>query len=227
MCGRYVRYGNPQRYARALGIPDPYQEQGSGVLATWNMAPSQCSYVYRNESWGKPGFVSIYWGLVPFWAKEVKGLAPINAQSETAHEKPMFRKLVRERRCLVAADGFYEWAKTPAGKVPHYFTHAGGEPILFAGLWDCWHEGREDARPTFTILTTRPNELVAPMHARMPAIVRPEHYKLWMDPTVKDPAALTAVYEPFPAEEMRAWPVSTRVNSPKNNDETLLEPVVG
>lgn len=227
MCGRYVRTGPERRYARALNLPmadDPRKHQ-SNVLSTWNMAPSQCSYILRNESWGEPGIVSLYWGLLPYWAKEPKGLQPINAQSETAHEKPMFRKLARERRCLVAADGFYEWLKTPSGKVPHYITHAGGEPIFFAGLWDCWHAGQLDERPTFTILTTAPNELVAPVHSRMPVIVRPEHYDLWMDPNVRDPAALSAVYAPFPAREMRAWPVSTRVNTPKNNDETLLEPV--
>lgn len=167
MCGRYVRHGPKQRYASALssiGSPQELDYPGSSVLGTWNMAPSQCSYVYRNEPWGKATFVSLYWGLLPFWAKESKGLQPINAQCETAHEKPMFRKLVRERRCLVAADGFYEWAKTATGKVPHYITHAGAEPIFFAGLWDCWHEGKGDARPTFTILTTEPNELVSKIH---------------------------------------------------------------
>jgi putative SOS response-associated peptidase YedK len=137
----------------------------------------------------------------------------------------MFRKLVRARRCLVAADGFYEWLKTPAGKVPHYITHAGGEPIFFAGLWDCWRAGKEDARPTFTIMPTRPNELVQQIHSRMPVIVRPEHYDLWMDPNVTDPTKLAPIYDPFPAEEMRAWPVSPRVNTPKNNDERLLEPI--
>jgi putative SOS response-associated peptidase YedK len=194
------------------------------MSSAWNMAPSQCSYIYRNEPWGRR-FVSLYWGLLPFWAKEPKGLQPINAQSETAHEKPMFRKLVRERRCLVAADGFYEWVKTSTGKVPHYITHAGADPIFFTGLWDCWREGKEDPRPTFTIMTTRPNELMEKIHTRMPVIVRPEHYELWMDQDVKDPAVLAPVSEPFPAEEMRAWPVSPRVNTPKNNDETLLEPV--
>lgn len=228
MCGRYVRTGSQRRYAQALQLPtadDPQKHQGD-VLGTWNMAPSQCSVVYRNEPWG-PDFASLHWGLLPFWAKEAKGIQPINAQCETVAEKPMFRKLVRERRCLVAADGFYEWAKIAGAKVPHYITHAGGEPIFFAGLWDCWHEGQVDARPTFTILTTTPNELVSRLHTRMPVIVRPEHYELWMDPAVRDPAALTAVYEAYPAEEMRAWPVSTRVNTPQNNDAALLDRIVG
>lgn len=228
MCGRYVRHGPKQRYAAplaAIGAPQEGDYPGSSVLGTWNMAPSQCSYVYRNEPWGKAGLVSLYWGLLPFWAKDASGLKPINAMCETVHEKPMFRKLIRERRCLVAADGFYEWMKTPSGKVPHYITHAGGEPIFFAGLWDCWHEGKADARPTFTIMTTEPNELVSKVHSRMPVIVRPEHYALWMDASVRDPDALRAVYEPFPAEQMRAYPVSSRVNRPANNDAALLEPV--
>jgi putative SOS response-associated peptidase YedK len=135
MCGRYVRTGSQRRYAQALGLPtadDPQKHQGD-VLGTWNMAPSQCSVVYRNEPRGRE-FASLYWGLLPFWSLEAKGLQPINAQSERAHEKPMFRKLVRHRRCLVAADGFYECVKPRAGKVPHYITRAGGEPIFFAGL---------------------------------------------------------------------------------------------
>jgi putative SOS response-associated peptidase YedK len=111
----------------------------------------------------------------------------------------MFRELVRGRRCLVAADGFYEWVKTPTGKVPHYITHAGGDPIFFAGLWDCWGEGKEDECPTFTIMTTQPNEVVERIHSRMLVIVRPEHYDLCLDPKIRDPATLACVYRPFPS----------------------------
>jgi putative SOS response-associated peptidase YedK len=229
MYGRYVRAKSERTYARAAGLhdwEDAHQYLGD-ISPDWNIAPTKCSKILRHE-FGRPQFVSLRWGLVPFWAKDCKGkVQPINAQCETAAEKPMFRKLIRERRCLVAADGFYEWKKTPAGKVPHYITHAGGEPFFFAGLWDCWRQGKADELQTFTILTGKPNELVAGIHDRMAVIVRPEHYGLWLDPDVRDPQALGEMLASFPAEEMRAIPVSTRVNSSKNNDAELIEAVFG
>jgi putative SOS response-associated peptidase YedK len=159
-------------------------------------------------------------GSVPCWAKDSKkGVRPINAKCETAAEKPMFRKLLRERRCLVPVDWFYEWKVTPAGKVPHVIQMASREPFFFGGLWDTWREGQEDALPTFTILTTAPNELMQTVHDRMPMIVPLEHAARWLDRSERDVGDLLP---PFPAEQMTAYPVSTRVNSVRNDGPELI-----
>ena len=134
----------------------------------------------------------------------------------------MFRKLLRERRCLVPADCFYEWKATPGGKVPYCIRMASHEPFFFAGLWDVWREGQADALPSFTILTTEPNELTATIHNRMPVIVRPEDYTRWLDPGVREPETVRDVLMPFPAEEMIAYPVSTLVNNVKNEGPELI-----
>lgn len=162
------------------------------------------------------------WGLVPYWSKDPKkGPRPINAQCETAAQKPMFRELVRRRRCLVPADWFYEWKATPSGKVPHVVRMASREPFLIAGLWDTWHYGRDDALATFTILTCAPNELTASLHERMPLIVAAEDAARWLD---RDEADVADLLRPYPAEEMNAYPVGTRVNSADNDGPDLIEP---
>ena len=129
---------------------------------------------------------------------------------------------MQQRRCLVPADWFYEWKATPSGKVPHVVRMASREPFLIGGLWDTWHYGREDALATFTLLTTRPNELAATIHDRMPLIVAPQDAPRWLDRTEAD---VSDLLRPFPAEEMTAYPVSTRVNSSKNEGPELIEPV--
>ena len=137
----------------------------------------------------------------------------------------MFRKLLRERRCLVPADCFYEWKATASGKSPYCLRMASQEPFFFAGLWDVWHEGHADAIPSFTILTTEANELTSTIHNRMPVIVRAEHYARWLDPETADPEAVSDVLTPFPAEAMMAYPVSRSVNNARNEGPELIEPI--
>ena len=198
---------------------------GGDLIARYNIAPGTHPWIVRADPQGSK-FETYLWGLVPFWSKDPKaGVRPINAKAETAHEKPMFRKLLRERRCLVPADCFFEWKATPAGKVPYCVRMASEAPFFFAGLWDVWHEGHVDAIPSFTILTTQPNELAATIHDRMPVIVQAGDYTRWLDPSVREPDAIADVLSPYPADEMIAYPISRLVNNVKNEGPKLIEPV--
>jgi putative SOS response-associated peptidase YedK len=136
----------------------------------------------------------------------------------------MFRKLIAQRRCLIPADWYYEWKVMPSGKIPHLYQMASREPFLLGGLWDTWHYGREDALSTFTVLTTLPNEVAATVHDRMPLIVAPEDAPRWLD---RDEQDVTDLLRPYPAEEMTAYPVSSRVNSSRNDRPELIEPLGG
>jgi putative SOS response-associated peptidase YedK len=222
MCGRYGQWSRKQRLEEYLRLAP---SGGGDLIARYNIAPGTHAPILRALG-DRLDLDSYLWGLVPFWAKDPKaGMRPINAKAETAHEKPMFRKLLRGRRCLVPADCFYEWKATPAGKAPYCICMASREPFFFAGLWDVWHEGDADAIPSFALLTTKPNELMATIHDRMPVIVRAADQARWLDPDVTDPGALAAVLTPFPADEMMAWPVTRAVNNARNEGPQLIEPI--
>jgi putative SOS response-associated peptidase YedK len=179
------------------------------------------------------------WGLVPFWAKDAKfGHSTIHARAEEAASKPAFREALKKRRCLIPIDAFYEW-QTVGKRTKHPFAFAlkSGEPCALAGLWERWQPKEGEALETFTILTTDPNELMEPIHHRMPVILEPRDYERWLDPGWLDPGWLDAgvldsgdwarppvdLLRPFPAEKMIAWPVSERVGNVRNNDPQLLE----
>ena len=167
------------------------------------------------------------WGLVPFWAKEPSiGYKMINAKSETLTEKPSFRKPFKEKRCLVLADGFYEWEKTDKkNKVPYRFVLKNRQPFAFAGLWDVWKTPEGDTLLSFTIITTRANELMERIHDRMPVILNEKDEAKWLDPEFKDTDKLSSLLQPYPSEQMVAYKVSTIVNSPKNDTPSCIEPV--
>jgi len=169
----------------------------------------------------KRTFVLLRWGLIPFWAKDASiGPKTINVMSETAAEKPAFRDAMKLRRCLIPADGFYEWKQLGTKvKQPYNFGMADNALFAFAGLWECWGGPSSESIETFTILTTKPNSLVADVHDRMPAILKPEDYELWLDPGVTNVALVTDTLKPFDAQWMKKWPVSTRVNRVENDDE--------
>jgi putative SOS response-associated peptidase YedK len=160
------------------------------------------------------------WGLIPFWAKDPSiGSRMINAMSETAAEKPAFREAMSKRRCLVPADGFYEWQKLSSKeKQPYSFGMSDNSIFAFAGLWEKWKGPENQVIETCTILTTKPNAVTAEVHDRMPVILMPEDYDLWLDPGMTDPAHVTDLLHPCGARLMRKFPVSTRVNSVKNDD---------
>jgi putative SOS response-associated peptidase YedK len=184
----------------------------------YNIAPSQPVAVIPNNNKDQVDFFQ--WGLIPFWAKDAKiGYRMINARSETLAEKPAFRNAYRRRRCLVLADGFYEW-KSIKGKMkksPYFIKMESGDPFAMAGLWEIWNAPDGSVIPSCTIITTQPNELVAPIHNRMPVILPPETYEQWLDPAEKKAADLDRLLTPLPAKQMTAYPVSTLVNSPGND----------
>jgi putative SOS response-associated peptidase YedK len=169
----------------------------------------------------------LHWGLIPSWAKDAKIAASlINARSETLAEKPAFRTALARRRCLVLADGFYEWKKEGKQKLPYCFELANQQPFAFAGLWERWRGPQGSDGPPLescTIVTTTANDLCRPIHERMPVILEPADYDLWLDPAVNDSQRLLPLLAPYAADEMQTRPVNPRVNNVRNDDPSLLE----
>ncbi|HWI13443.1 MAG TPA: SOS response-associated peptidase [Burkholderiales bacterium] len=215
MCGRYALFG-PKSRPRTL---HPYFAGLEDFPGAYNVAPTLIMPVARLTH-GNPELFRAKWGLVPCWSHDWKiGYKMINARAETlATSKAYGAPYRRRQRCLVPASGFYEWQKMAAGKQPYFITSAGDELLAFAGLWEQWAQPGAEPLVTYTVITGKPNALVAPLHDRMPVIIDPSDYERWL--TADDPADLL---QPYPAELMRAYPVSTRVNSPKNDDESLVE----
>lgn len=220
MCGRYtlwVQLGDLLKAFPDFKFPESMPER-------YNIAPSQQVAVVPND--GQQQVQFFRWGLVPSWAKDPTiGDRMINARSETAAEKPAFRAAYQRRRCLILADGFYEWRAEPGSrtKTPMYVRMASGAPFAFAGLWELW---RPDDTPLYscTILTTTPNDLLAPIHNRMPVILPSAAYDRWLDPAEQRPGAFQDLLAPYPAEEMVAYPVSRYVNSPSNDSPACIAP---
>ena len=229
MCGRFTYHDTVDQAAKQFGIQSDRTRPLPAWAPNYNVSPSQPVLVGACLEGATPRLVSMSWGLLPHWADPAKlKTRPINARAETAHQKPMFRSSFRAKRCLIAADGFYEWKPTASGKVPYYITLANGEPFAFAGVWDEWRpKDGGDPVLTCTILTTEANELMVEIHNRMPAILKPDYYSEWIDPTYQDVDGLQRLIGPARAPELRTWPVSTLVNSPKHNDRKLIEPIMG
>ena len=193
---------------------------------SFNIAPQSVQPVVRlGRDSGNREFALLRWGLVPFWAKDSKlAYSTINARAEEAITKPAFREALKKRRCLVPADAFYEWKRLNAkSKKPFAIALTSNEPYAFAGLWESWRPKDGEPLETFTILTTDPNEVMAPIHNRMPVILEPKDYDRWLD--AEDQARPPVdLLRPYPAKRMRAWPVSDRVGNVRNNDPQLLKP---
>jgi putative SOS response-associated peptidase YedK len=224
MCGRYASTLPAEAIRalfRALNPPPAF-------TPCWNVAPGRDALVVRRHpETGARHLDLLRWGLVPFWAKEAKiGYSTINARAEEAASKPAYREALKRRRCLVPADAFYEWARPdPKTKRPFAFGLKSGDLYAFAGLWESWRPKEGEPLETFTILTTGPNEIMAPIHNRMPVILEPKGYDRWLD--AGDPATPPAdLLRPYPAERMTTWPVSARVGNVRNNDPELLKPLV-
>ena len=220
MCGRYTLRTPVDSLAEQFEI----EEYPSSLNTSYNIAPTQevAAVVEEDE---KRKLEMLRWGLIPSWADDPAiGNKMINARAETVSEKPSFRKAFKERRCLILADGFYEWQKTNNGKQPYYIRMGDGSPFAFAGLWESWGKYEEEIR-SCTILTTDANDLVGEVHHRMPVILPPENYDLWLDPDMREAEPLLDLLRPHPDNVMEAYPVSRFVNSPSNNDERCVESV--
>jgi putative SOS response-associated peptidase YedK len=216
MCGRFTLTVDIDRVARVFGVAPSIQ-----VSPRYNVAPTQdVVTIMRN---GTAHLDLLRWGLIPSWAKDASvGSRMINARAETLAEKSSFKRLLHARRCLVVADGFYEWKQEHGGKTPMYITLKDQEPFAFAGLWDSWKDPEGQQVRTCTIITTEPNELMASIHNRMPAILSHQAVEEWLDPAQKDDHALLSLLAPYPAAEMTARPVSRKVNSPKYDSAELI-----
>ena len=181
--------------------------------------------VAAHGGWGRT-MKEFRWGLVPSWADDPSfGAKTINARSETAAEKPAFRSAIRDRRCLIVADGFYEWRQHGSARQPYYVTMQDDQPFAFAGLWEHWGTG-EAAIDSCAILTTSANDLMKQLHDRMPVILAPEDSDAWLDPNVRETHAVAPLLRPFPPERMKLRPVSPKVNSVRNDGPDLVVPVV-
>lgn len=221
MCGRYYRRSDKQRIADAfrIGIPPTFD-----ILPSYNIAPQTFQPIVRLDAETQQRELALLrWGLIPFWAKDAKiGYSTINAKAETLATAPAFREALKRRRCLVPADGFYEWQLLdPKTKQPWAITLKDGSPFAFAGLWDTWKD-KTTGQPleTYTIITTEPNELTARLHNRMPVILAPRDYERWLAPA--DPARLPVdLLRPYDADLMASWKVSPAVGNVRNNSPEL------
>ncbi|WP_242918036.1 SOS response-associated peptidase [Pontibacter liquoris] len=221
MCGRYSIISKNKESKGSVRAARLLKQ--AEVDNRFNVAPSQLLPVITNEEPDKLQFFS--WGLLPHWAKD-KGykLKTINARAETLTEKPLFRELINRKRCLAPADSFYEWRTSSAGKAPYRFLLKDEGLFCFAGLWDEWTDKETgEVINSYTLITTAANELMLPIHDRMPVLLHPEEESLWLSGELADEHLLSLLH-PYPSEEMKAYPVSHLVNSPANDSPQVLEP---
>ena len=222
MCGRFSQTASPEIIAEQFQVTDfPL------FPPRYNIAPSQPIAVIRIEpDTTTRRLVQLRWGLIPSWAKDPKiGNQCINAKAETVAEKPSFRSAFKKRRCLVVATGFYEWQVQGRTKQPMWIGLRSKRPFAFAGLWEHWKPAEGESLETCTIITTEPNELMQPIHNRMPVILAPASYDQWLDPTFQQAEPLKALLRPYPSDELTAYPVSTLVNNPRHDAPQCLEPL--
>ncbi len=219
MCGRFSQSKSAETIAQVFQVNNV-----PPLTPRYNIAPTQqIQTILQNAEQSQREFQILHWGLIPSWAKAPKmGARMINARAETVAQKPSFRAAFKQRRCLILADGFYEWQQQEKKKQPFYFRMNDEHPFAFAGLWEHWKSGDGEVINSCTILTTEPNDLMRPVHNRMPVIIDPKDYDLWLDTEVKTPELLQPLLHPYSAEEMTAYPVSTKVNKPVNDSAELI-----
>ena len=212
MCGRYSLTADLAELAGRFEFDGDWE----AFERRYNIAPTQEVLTVVGGEKRRGGFMR--WGLIPHWTKDSKiGSRMINARAETVAEKPSFRTALRRRRCLVLADGFYEWQRVGKNKRPMRIVMRSGEPFAFAGLWETWRDPEGTVIPSCTIITTTPNDLLKPIHNRMPVILPRDLEDFWLDDSIDDPAALTSVLTPYPDDTMEAYEVSPLVNSVAND----------
>ena len=219
MCGRYSLTSNLDDLQGRFN----FEARDLVFRPRYNVAPSQSVLAVVNDGDNRAEFMR--WGLIPFWAKDHKiGYRMINAVGETVATKPAFRAAFKKRRCLVLADGFYEWKKVADGKLPMYISSRSREPFAMAGLWENWKDPSGELIHSCTIITTTPNCLIEPIHNRMPVILPQSAESTWLDSNVEDAETLASLLVPYSADDMEAYIVSTLVNSPQNDVPECLQP---
>jgi len=216
MCGRFAFYSPSEATAALFGA-----SSATEVVPRYNIAPTQFIAAVRNDEQNVPELAMLRWGLVPFWAKDPSiGNRMINARAETVAEKPSFRNAYKKRRCLVLADGFYEWRKEGDGKTPYFISLADGSPFAFAGLWEDWNsKDSDESLQTTAIITTAASDFMAQLHHRMPVVMLPAQAERWLG---GDMDLLAEVIDNSPS--FQAWPVDRKVNNARNEDPALIEP---
>ncbi len=221
MCGRYVlKRQDLEALLKQLGVKDPRE-----FVSRYNIAPGTIVPAVRMSREGEREAVGLDWGLVPRWAKDPReGARMANARAEGIATKPAFRDAFRRRRAVVPASGFYEWQTIGRLKQPWYFERADGAPFVFASLWESWRSPEGVELETCSLITTTPNDVVRPLHDRMPVILRGPAVDTWLDPAVADPEALEPLLQPLPAEELKATPVAPLVNSVRHDGPELIAP---
>jgi len=219
MCGRFTQHSGAKRYAKLFGIEEPKGQ----LKSRFNIAPTQTAWacaISRRD--GQRHLEILRFGLVPHWSQGPDPRYPmINARAETVATKPAYRDSFRHRRCLIPADGFYEWRRQD-GRQPFYIHRADEEPLVFAGLWDYWRGPSGEGIPSCTIVTTDANAVVSPIHDRMPVILDPADFQRWLDPAYPNPLELQLLLKPCPSDGLEAYPVSRLVNDPRNEGEDLI-----
>jgi len=218
MCGRFVRISSipviTKRFnVRKLILPE--------IPPSYNIAPNQEAIIINNTE--ERQLMSCRWGFPPSWAKDIS-MGMINARAETVAEKPFFRYALKKHRCLIPADGFYEWGKKSGNKYPVYIKLKFGEPFGFAGFYNFWESPDGSMIPTYTIITTGSNELIMPIHQRMPVIIKKEEEDQWLDPALENKGILLPLLKPYPSEVMECYPVSPKMNSPLYDTPENIQP---
>jgi putative SOS response-associated peptidase YedK len=226
MCGRARLSTDVSELKLVFKIPP--EQPTPNVAASWNLAPTDPVPIVRRDSRsGERRLEVMRWGLVPYWAKDLKiGYSTFNAKAEGIEGRPAFREPFRRRRCLVPFDSFYEWKKRGAERQPYAIAHADGSILAMAGLWDSWRSPQGESLRSFTVVTTTPNALLAELHDRMPVILPPSTWSKWLGEEPSTLAQLQALLVPCPSEELVIWAVDKRIGNVKNNDPSLIRPVV-
>ncbi|MEF2094450.1 SOS response-associated peptidase [Bacillus sp. CFBP9009] len=222
MCGRFTLFTDIEEIKDRFDIQGSFDEE---YQFSYNIAPSQSVLSVINDG-ARNRLGYLRWGLIPFWAKDEKvGYKMINARAETIAEKASFRNAYKKKRCLIIADSFYEWKKTPERKIPMRIKLKNHAPFGMAGIWESWKSPEGISVYSCSVITTVPNELMTSIHDRMPVILKPEDEKDWLNPTNNDPAYLQQYLKSFDSEQMEAFEVSTDVNSTKNNSSNLIQQI--
>ena len=221
MCGRFTLQAPEMLIRKAFNLRNAVQ---LNLQPRYNIAPSQDISIIRDAEEGH-ALTLARWGLIPHWSKEPKTkYSTINARIETVAEKPTYRTPFRSRRCLIPADGFYEWKMVNGHKIPHYIHMRKGGVFAFAGIWDRW-EGNGETLDSCSIIVMPSNEVMKPLHERMPAIIAPTHYDLWLDPRITEKDEIMGFLNSAPSGSLKYYPISPWVNLPKHNDERCIRPV--